>query len=78
MQVKDILSSIEKVDEDFYAEVNGYVFSLAKDGKEEDWYIQVKPEAQGHLYDGWWPYSEDKDLSEAIEEALIGSGLISK
>lgn len=79
IEVKDVLDQIDNLDDhlatQFEAEVNGYEFSLEKDGESEDWYIQVKPVGESFLYDGWWSDSEDKELAEAIAEAIEGSML---
>lgn len=78
--VKEILSCIDNVGDslatEFYANKDGYEFFFEKESEIEDWYIRVRPEGEGHLYDGWWPDSHWEYLSEAVEESLIGSGLL--
>lgn len=58
------------------ASFGGYSFKFDKAGDNESWYIQVNPEGQGFLYDGWWCDSEDKTLREAVAEAVDGAQLV--
>lgn len=76
--VKKVIDSNESVYEDhLIATVDGYDFAMQKDPDNDgDWYIQVNPEGEGFLYDGWWNDSGDKSLEEAVREAIQGSGVL--
>lgn len=38
------------------------------------WYIQVRSENGGHLYDGWAPAAV-RTMAQAKREAIVGAGL---
>ncbi len=61
----------------FYGKYNGAALAIERDHKKSDWYILVTDKEGFTLYDGWWKNSAGKPLSEAIQQALIGSKLIS-
>ncbi|EGR0763346.1 hypothetical protein ETS23_06395 [Vibrio parahaemolyticus] len=62
-------------DDQLIATVDGYEFEIYRDDN-EDWYIQVNPEGEGKLYDGWWSDSCDKTLEEAVREAIVGACIL--
>lgn len=49
----------------------GYFYDL--EVVEDDWYIIVKNSAGGTCYEGWSPNSQDKNLKEALVEAITGA-----
>lgn len=80
------LDESDFVDDDGEFDVEGWWDFEAKrdavnDGPEDGmaWYITVGPvgTCYGSLYEGWWGNADDT-LEEAVEEALIGSTLITE
>ena len=55
---------------------DGYDFNIFRDSKNCNWYIQVNPEGQGFVYDGWWNDSEGKAVFEAVIEAITGADIL--
>lgn len=50
----------------------GYQFVVTKEEPDADWYIQVTSPGGVYDYDGYWPDSESKAVSEALLEAVEG------
>lgn len=74
--VKEVIeNNIAAYDDQLLSNVDGHIFSLAKDEECECWYIQVNPEGESFLYDGWWDESENKSIEEVVAEAIYGSEL---
>lgn len=76
-KVQKVIDSNESAyDDHVSATVDGYEFELWKDPDcDNDWYIQVNPEAESFLYDGWWDDSSDKSTEDAVREAIRGAGI---
>lgn len=81
MNIEQLVQKVIDNDESAYADhviatVDGYEFALWKDPDfDNDWYIQVNPEGESYLYDGWWDDSSDKSEKDAVREAIRGAGI---
>ena len=78
--VKKIIGSSDSIcDGLLNVSFSGYEFCVERDPEHDnDWYIQVNPEGEGFLYDGWWPDSRNKSLEEALLEAIDGAGVFNE
>lgn len=59
-----------------FSEYEGYEIELEREDEDDQWYIQVRPIEQGHLYDGWWRGSEGESKEAAVREALRGAQIL--
>ena len=74
--VKKILGAARINEKDtFFSVYDGYVFDIARNSEDDDWYIRVKPEEGAFLYDGYYWNSEGDPIEIVIVEALKGSEL---
>lgn len=74
---KVIDNNVSVYDDHVSSVANGYEFELWKDADcDNDWYIQVNPEGESFLYDGWWNDSSDKSVEEVVIEAIRGAGIL--
>lgn len=72
--VKDVIENNQAAyDEQLISYVGGYEFALIKDEDFGCWYIQVRLDGEGYLYDGYWDESENKTLEDAVKEAFHGA-----
>lgn len=67
--------ALDDTREEMNARFKGCSIHLQKDGLDKNWYITVTAKDGGHLYDGYWPESEDKTAIEALAEAKKGACL---
>ncbi|MCK5016663.1 MAG: hypothetical protein KAS32_06260 [Candidatus Peribacteraceae bacterium] len=66
-------------EDNFFAYYKGYTIQIDRETPYAFYIIVIHPDG-GNLYDGWWNYEgiKERTMSDAIKEALIGSGIIEK
>lgn len=71
--------TLERSDDEFYGRYRGAEISIERDHESHDhaFYIIVKESTGFTLYDGWWG-DRTQTLDHAIEEALLGSQMITE
>lgn len=66
----------ERSSDQFLGRYKDHEINVSRDEPTGNWYIVVTAPSGVYGYDGWWRDSVHRTMDEAIEEALIGAGLL--